>query len=280
MMPSPIHINLKLSTSLIIYHDLPELTAFTQHHAMEIYEDDNITAADYWPMAREFSIWNAAIASLQFWTADLDPATLGTATERIYNNFFYTPTRFSLQQLADDVLFARFVIALNAAFTQQLTLADEGYESGTENSALPTPLRQVPRIHHVSTTENASFDPTHVTPQRPPHTPPRPVRRRLSFSSPAPSPTTSDTEDEEDFQTVPLDDVHWTTEEVPIRTFCVHEHGHPLGRCPRPCPWANLNDNQQSYLDIIEISDISDYEDYMVVSSDEEELPGLIAVPY
>ena len=27
--------------------------------------------ADYWPMAREYSLWNAAIASLQFWTEDL-----------------------------------------------------------------------------------------------------------------------------------------------------------------------------------------------------------------
>ena len=32
-----------------------------------------------------------------------------------------------------------FVIALNAAFTQQLSLADEGYESGSKND-LPMPL--------------------------------------------------------------------------------------------------------------------------------------------
>ena len=37
--------------------------------------------------------------------------------------------------------------------------------------------------------------------------------------------------------------------------------------------------DQQSYLDIIEISDISDYEDYMVTSSDED-IPGLEEVPY
>ena len=36
-------------------------------------------------------------------------------------------------------LFGHFVIALNAAFTQQLSLADEGYESGS-NTDLPTPL--------------------------------------------------------------------------------------------------------------------------------------------
>ena len=27
--------------------------------------------ADYWSMAREYVIWNATIASLQFWIADL-----------------------------------------------------------------------------------------------------------------------------------------------------------------------------------------------------------------
>ena len=31
-------------------------------------------------------------------------------------------------------------IALNAAFTQQLSLADEGYESGSDTVDLPTPL--------------------------------------------------------------------------------------------------------------------------------------------
>ena len=46
--------------------------------------------ADYWPMAGEYSIWNAAIASLQFWTEDLDPVTLGIATEHVYTAFFYT----------------------------------------------------------------------------------------------------------------------------------------------------------------------------------------------
>ena len=43
---------------------------------------------DYWPMAREYSIWNAAIASLQFWTEDLNPVTLGRATEHLYATFF------------------------------------------------------------------------------------------------------------------------------------------------------------------------------------------------
>ena len=37
--------------------------------------------AEYWPMAREYGIWNATIASLQFWAEDLDPITLDIASE-------------------------------------------------------------------------------------------------------------------------------------------------------------------------------------------------------
>ena len=46
----------------------------------------NIT--DYWLMASEYSIWNATIASLKFWTADLDPVTLGSTMEEVYSAFF------------------------------------------------------------------------------------------------------------------------------------------------------------------------------------------------
>ena len=27
---------------------------------------------EYWPFAHEFSIWNASVTALQFWTIDLD----------------------------------------------------------------------------------------------------------------------------------------------------------------------------------------------------------------
>ena len=44
--------------------------------------------------------------------------------------------------------------------------------------------------------------------------------------------------EEEDLQTVPLDDEHWTTEEVPNRTLCINEHALPHGLCLYPCPYA------------------------------------------
>ena len=82
-------------------------------------------ATDYWPMAREYSIWNATIASLQFWTPDLDPVTLGRATEQVYTTFFYSSSSHTLCQQSDKILFGHFVIALNATFDQQLSLADK-----------------------------------------------------------------------------------------------------------------------------------------------------------
>ena len=56
------------------------------------------------------------------------------------------------------------MIALNAAFEQQLTLADEGYESGSDTINLPTPQRKIPRIHHVSGIGHALFNPNPVMP--------------------------------------------------------------------------------------------------------------------
>ena len=218
--------------------------------------------ADYWLMAQEYSIWNAAIASLQFWTEDLDPGTLGRATEYVYTTFFYTSTSHTLCQQSDETLFGCFVIALNAAFTQQLSLADEGYKSGSDTIDLPTPLRKTPCIHHISSMEHASFNPVTTTPCSTAQTPPRPVHRCLSFSSadnhtPDSTPVCSDSPDEEDdFQMVPLDGEHWMSEETLERTFCIQEHGLLHNLCQYPCPYKNCNTH--SYMDSLDLSDISD----------------------
>ena len=99
-------------------------------------------ATVYWLMAREYSIWNAATASLQFWTVDLDSVTLSSATEEVYTAFFYSSSSHTLHQQSDKILFGHFVITLNATFDQQLLLADEGYETGSDTIDLPTPLRK------------------------------------------------------------------------------------------------------------------------------------------
>ena len=166
-----------------------------------------------------------------------------------------------------------------------MSLADEGYESGSDTIDLPTPLQKTPHIHHVSNIEHTSFNPVPTTPHSTPQTAPRPVCRCLSFSSadnytPDSTPVCSDSQDdeeEEDFQTVPLDDTHWTSEETPVRTLCIYEHGLPHGLCQYPCLYANYG--TISHMDSLDLSDISDYEDYMVTSSDEE-IPGMEEVSY
>ena len=47
-----------------------------------------MNTAEYWPMAREYSIWNAAVAALQFWTADLKAHVLSSAIEQVYNALY------------------------------------------------------------------------------------------------------------------------------------------------------------------------------------------------
>ena len=60
--------------------------------------------------------------------------------ECVYTTFFYTSMSHTLCQQPDETLFGHFIIALYAAFIQQLSLADEGYKSGSDTIDLPTPL--------------------------------------------------------------------------------------------------------------------------------------------
>ena len=69
----------------------------------------NMDATDYWPMAREYSIWNTAIAALQFWTAHLDAHTLSNTIEEVYSAFFYTASAHTLHQQPDKILFGHFM---------------------------------------------------------------------------------------------------------------------------------------------------------------------------
>ena len=157
------------------------------------------------------------------------------------------------------------------------------------------PLCNTQCIHHVSSMEHASFNPAHSTPHCPvstasnlTDTPTRPVHHHLSYSSNSDpmdtshgssdtTPDSSDIEDE-DFQTVPLDDEHWSMEMVPERTFCIHENGLPNNVCSYPCPYGH--NGTALYIDSLDLSDISDLEDHFLTTSDDEELPGLEEVLY
>ena len=196
------------------------------------------------------------MASLQSWTEDLDPVTLGTATERVYSTFFYSSTSHTLCQQSDETLFGYFVKALNEAFNQQLLLADEGYKSGSDTIDLPTLLRKTPCIHHISSREHTSFNPVLTTPHSYTHKH-HPdqcadayllAQQTTAFQTALKHAQTAlDDEEEEDFQMVSLDDEHWTSEETPDRTLCIHKHGLPHGLCQYPCPYMNYN--SISYMD-------------------------------
>ena len=127
MLSNPVYNASKLQKFSLILPSLDFAEILPLHTATTL----SMNTADYWPKAREYSIWNATIASPQFWTEDLDPVTLGRATEHIYTTFFYSPSTHTLHQQSNEILFGHFVMALNAAFDKQLSLADEGYKSGS-----------------------------------------------------------------------------------------------------------------------------------------------------
>ena len=81
-----------------------------------------------------------------------------------------------------------------------------------------------------------------------------------------------DSEEEEDFQTVPVEDYHWTTEEIPDRHLCIHEHSASHELCPYPCPYIDYTSS--SYYDTLDLSEISEVEDLMTTSSNED-IPAL-----
>ena len=82
---------------------------------------------------------------------------------------------------------------------------------------------------------------------------------------------------EEDFQTVSLDDEHWDMEEIPDRLLCIYEHSLPHGLCPYPCPYVNYQTS--SYYDSLDLSNISEFEDIMTTSSNED-IPPLKDIGY
>ena len=98
-------------------------------------------------MAREYSVWNATVAALQFWTADLKVHVLSSATEQAYNAFFYSTSTHLLCQQSDQILFSCFMTTFNAAFESKLALEDEGYESSSK------------KLQHTHSTQENLQDP-------------------------------------------------------------------------------------------------------------------------
>ena len=110
-----------------------------------------------------------------------------------------------------------------------------------------------------------------------------PLQHPIVCVQPSPvktSHTSDDIMDEEDFQTVTLDDDHWTTDPIPDRQLCIHEHSQPHSPCSYPCPYSldsvsfNLDYAPASYHETLDLSDISEFQDVMTTSS-HENVPAL-----
>ena len=59
----------------------------------------------YWPFAREYSIWNAAVAALQFWMAYLNTQMLNNAIEWVYTAFCCSNSAQHLRNISEEILF-------------------------------------------------------------------------------------------------------------------------------------------------------------------------------
>ena len=84
--------------------------------------------------------------------------------------------------------------------------------------------------------------------------------------------------EEEDFPIAPLDDDIWLEYSVPDRHLCIHEQPQPHYQCSYPCP-SSLNllhsapeDALGPYYEMMELSDISDLQD-MMTTTREEDIP-------
>ena len=88
------------------------------------------------------------------------------------------------------------------------------------------------------------------------------------------------TNEEEDFPTAPLDDDVWLEEPVPDRHFCIHEQSQLHDQCLYPCPYrldelhSNLEDEPMPHYEMMDLSDISDFQDVMTTTSDQS-IPDL-----
>ena len=66
-------------------------------------------------------------------------------------------------------------------------------------------------------------------------------------------------------------------EEIPDRPLCIHEHSVPHGLCPYLCPYSEYQ--ASSYYDTLDLSNISEFEDLMTTSSNED-FPALDDIGY
>ena len=99
------------------------------------------------------------------------------------------------------------------------------------------------------------------------------------------SPCTDDsfldaTAEEEDFPTALIDDNIWLEDPVPDRYLYIHEQSQPHYDCSYPCPYSldlphsTPNDAPAPYYEMMDLNSISNLQDVMTTTSDED-IPDL-----
>ena len=79
---------------------------------------------------------------------------------------------------------------------------------------------------------------------------------------------------EDDFPTTSLDDNIWLKDPVPQRHLCIHDPSQPNCQCSYPCPYSldfpfsTLDDIP--YHEMMDLGDISEFQDIMMTTSDED----------
>ena len=81
---------------------------------------------------------------------------------------------------------------------------------------------------------------------------------------------------EEDFPTAPLDDAICFVDPVPDRHLSIHEQSQPHYQCSYPCPYrldlphSSPKNAPEPYSEMMDLRDISDIQDVMTTTSDED----------
>ena len=125
------------------------------------FTTSTMDTSQYWPFTREYSIWNAAVSVLQFWTEDLKTPVLSHAIDWVYTDFFRSDHAQQIWNLPEEILSGHFLTTLNDTSEIELAQEDEGYESGSENFYIPTPISWAPRVYYINTVDDFSFNPVY-----------------------------------------------------------------------------------------------------------------------
>ena len=121
------------------------------------------------------------------------------------------------------------------------------------------------------------------SPQHGRSVPPLPVQHHMNChhtSTPSTDDSFQDATAEEDFPTVPLDDDIWLEDPDPDRHICIHEQSQPDLQCSYPClyswdlPHSSPEDASASCYEMMDLSEISNIQEVMTTTSDED-IPDL-----